>query len=44
MVLVHEDPVVMLATSVTASAGMLAVLANATVTGADMTALLTVLP
>ena len=41
--LVHHDPVVVLATSVTATAGMLAVLAHATMAGADVTTLFAVL-
>ena len=41
--LVHHDPVVVLATSVTAAAGMLSVLAHATMAGTDVPALLTVL-
>ena len=42
MVLVPHDAVVMLATSVTASTGVLAVLTDTTMTGADVPALLTV--
>lgn len=44
MVLVHEDSVVMLTSCITVSTRMLAMLANATVTSADVTALLAVLP
>jgi hypothetical protein len=40
MVLVHEDSVVVLTTGVTATAGMLAVLANTAVAHLDVTALL----
>jgi hypothetical protein len=39
MVLVEVDAVVVLATSVTATTGVLPVLANATVTGADVSSL-----
>jgi hypothetical protein len=44
MVLVKQDAVVVLASSITATARVLAVLANATVAGTDVTALLAVLP
>ena len=44
MVLVKQDAVVVLATSITATARVLAVLANAAVAGTDVTALLAVLP
>ena len=43
MVLVHHDPVVVLATGVTATGGVLAVLADATVSRGHVTALLAVL-
>ena len=43
MVLVHHDAVVVLATGVTAAAGMLAVLADTAMAGADVAALLAVL-
>ena len=43
VVLVHHDPVVVLATGVTATGGVLAVLADAAVTGGHVAALLTVL-
>ena len=43
VILVEENPMVMLASGITATTGMLAVLANATVTSTDVTALLTVL-
>ncbi|KAI5407163.1 hypothetical protein KIW84_053422 [Lathyrus oleraceus] len=43
MVLVEEDPVVVHASSVTATSGMLSVLSDTTVTGTDMTSLLPVL-
>jgi hypothetical protein len=43
MVLVHHNPVVVLATSVTATTGVLPVLAHAAMAGADVTALLAVL-
>ena len=43
MILVEKDPMVVLASGITASTGMLAVLANTTVACADVTALLTVL-
>ena len=41
--LVHEDAVVMLATCITATTRMLAVLSDTTVTGRDVSALLAVL-
>lgn len=44
MVLVKQDAVVVLATSITATTRVLAVLANATVAGTDVTTLLAVLP
>jgi hypothetical protein len=44
VVLVEQDAVVVLTTSITAAAGVLAVLANATVARADVPALLAVLP
>jgi hypothetical protein len=44
MVLVKQDAVVVLATSISATSWMLAVLANATVAGTDVTTLLAVLP
>ncbi len=44
MVLVHQNPVVVLTTGVTASTRMLAMLANAAMAGADVTAFLPVLP
>jgi hypothetical protein len=44
VVLVKHDTVVVLATSVTAAAWVLPVLADAAMTSADMTALLAVLP
>jgi len=43
MVFVHHDPVVVLATSVTAASGMLTVLAHAAITHSAVTALLAVL-
>jgi hypothetical protein len=43
VILVHHNPVVVLATSVTATGGMLAVLANTTMTRGHVTALLAVL-
>lgn len=44
MVLVKQDTVVVLATSISATSWMLAVLANTTVASADVTTLLAVLP
>jgi hypothetical protein len=44
MVLVKHDTVVVLATSISATTWMLAVLANTTVASADVTTLLAVLP
>jgi hypothetical protein len=44
MVLVKQDAVVVLATSISAASWMLAVLANTTVASADVTTLLAVLP
>jgi hypothetical protein len=44
MVLIKQDTVVVLATSISATSWMLAVLANTTVASADVTTLLAVLP
>lgn len=44
MVLVKEDAVMVLATSITATTRVLAVLANATMAGTDVTTLFAVLP